>query len=124
MGIVRSFARHASRRQIYVPAELLDRHGVRLEHILVGHATTELREALADLRSEVGRHFEAFERLLPQLPSASLPVFLPTAVVPGHLSVMDRPDYDPFRSAVEVPQWRRQWVLWRAARRYSRAVPG
>ena len=34
---------------------------------------------------------------------------------------MEQPDYDPFRTAVEVPQWRRQWALWRAARRYSRA---
>jgi phytoene synthase len=32
---------------------------------------------------------------------------------------MERPDYDPFKTAVEVPQWRRQWALWRAARRWS-----
>ena len=47
---------------------------------------------------------------------------LPVALVPGYLSVMERPGYDPFRSAVEVSQWRRQWVLWRAARRWSRVM--
>jgi hypothetical protein len=30
---------------------------------------------------------------------------------------MERRDYDPFTTAVEVAQWRRPWILWRAARR-------
>ena len=51
---------------------------------------------------------------------AAMPAFLPVALVPGYLAAMERPGYDPFKTAVEVPQWRRQWVLWRAARRYSR----
>jgi phytoene synthase len=29
---------------------------------------------------------------------------------------MERRDYDPFTTPVEVPQWRRQWLLWHAAR--------
>jgi phytoene synthase len=32
---------------------------------------------------------------------------------------MERPDYQPF-VPFEIPQWRRQWTLWRAARRPSR----
>ena len=123
-GLLRTFARHASRRQIYIPLEVLERRGARVEHILAGETTTELREALADLRVQARDRLEAFERLLPQLPASSLPAFLPVAVVPGYLSVMERPDYDPFRSAVEIPQWRRQWVLWRAARRWKHAMRG
>ena len=53
-----------------------------------------------------------------------MPAFLPVALVPGYLAVMERPDYDPFKAVVDVPQWRRQWVLWRAARRYSRLMRG
>lgn len=123
-GLLRSFARHAARRQIFVPAELLDRHGVRIEHILAGQTTTELRQVLADVRAQVRHHMAAFERLLPQLPAAAIPVFLPLALVPGYLSVMDRLGYDPFKSAVEVPQWRRQWALWRTARRWARTMRG
>src|SRR4029077_15461998 len=47
-ALLRAFARHAARRQIYVPVELLDRHGARRDHILAGQPTTELRQALAD----------------------------------------------------------------------------
>ena len=53
-----------------------------------------------------------------------MPAFLPPALVPRYLAVMDRADYDPFRTAVEIPQWRRQWTLWRAARRYARTMRG
>jgi len=30
---------------------------------------------------------------------------------------MEEADYDPFKTPVEVPQWRRQWWFWRASRR-------
>jgi len=122
--VLGSFAHHASRRQIYVPLELLERHGVRLEDVYVGHASAQLHAALAALRNEARRHFAAFERALSQMPSAAMPAFLPAALIPGYLAIMERPGYDPLRSAVEVPQWRRQWTLWRAARRYSRARGG
>jgi phytoene synthase len=36
--------------------------------------------------------------------------------VPALLTRMERRDYDPFK-LVELSQWRRQWILWRAARR-------
>ncbi|MEA2873696.1 MAG: 15-cis-phytoene synthase [Hyphomicrobiales bacterium] len=123
-GILRSAARHASRRQVYVPLELLDRHGARIEDIYAGQASPQLHAALAALRNEARRHFAAFESALPQLPSAAMPAFLPAALTPGYLAIMERPGYDPFRSAAEVAQWRRQWALWRAARRYSRAMRG
>src|SRR4029077_16177871 len=112
-ALLRSFARHAARRQIYVPVELLDRHGARRDHILAGQPTTELRQALADVRAQARRHMAAVGRLLPQLPAASIPAFLPVSLAPGYLAVMDRPGYDPFRSAVEVAQWQRQWGVWR-----------
>jgi phytoene synthase len=122
MAVLRSFARHASRRQIYVPLEFLDRHGARVEGIYAGQASPALHAALADLRSEIRRHFTAFEAALPKLPPAATPAFLPAALVPGYLAITDRRDYDPFRSDLSVPQWRRQWVLWRAAHRWSRAM--
>jgi phytoene synthase len=33
---------------------------------------------------------------------------------------MEQADYHPFKTPVEIPQWRRQWRLWRAARQRSR----
>ena len=108
----------------FLPLEVLDRHDARVEDILAGHTTRELREALANLRTAAHRHFAAFEAMVQQLSAASVPAFLPLALIPGYLAVMDRPDYDPFRSFAEVPQWRRQWALWRAAHRWARLMRG
>jgi phytoene synthase len=32
---------------------------------------------------------------------------------------MEKPGYDPFKTVVELPQWKRQWILWRTARRWG-----
>jgi phytoene synthase len=118
-GLLRAFARHASRHQIYVPTDVLSRHGARAEDILAGCGTPALGAALAELRAHVRDHLAAFEALLPELPAATAPAFLPVALVPGYLAAMERSGYDPFKTVADVAQWRRQWALWRAARRYS-----
>ena len=47
------------------------------------------------------------------------PAFLAAAIVPAWLARLERAA-DPFAAAVELPQWRRQWIIWRAARRWPR----
>jgi 15-cis-phytoene synthase len=119
-ALLRSFAFNASRRQLFVPVEALD--GVSPGRIFAGEVSSGLVNALGALRSRARDNLAAFEALLPQLPVAAMPAFLPVALVPGYLAVMEQPGYDPFKTPVEVPQWRRQWALWRAARRYSMAM--
>jgi 15-cis-phytoene synthase len=116
-GLLRTLALHASRGQIYLPADLLARHGADLSDILAGRTTDALRAALAELRGFAREHFDLFVARRPSLPRAVAPAFLPVALVPAYLARMERRDYDPFTTPVEIPQWRRQWLLWRAARR-------
>jgi len=55
--------------------------------------------------------------LRPTIPAAIAPAFLPLGLVPGYLGLTERPGYDPFRTAVDRPAWRKIATLWRAARR-------
>jgi len=119
--LLRFFALHASRRQLFVPLEFLE-GGTTPEDAFAGQSSSVLINALGMLRRRARESFKAFEAQLPQLPAAALPAFLPIALVPCYLWEMERPRYDPFRSDPIVPQWRRQWVLWRSARRYSRVM--
>jgi phytoene synthase len=48
-----------------------------------------------------------------------MPALLPVALAGPTLARMERRDYDPF-APVEIAQWRRQWLIWRAARRPTR----
>jgi phytoene synthase len=118
-GLLRAFARHASRGQLYLPGDVLARHGVTTSDVFAGRVTEPLRAALAELRAFARGNLAAFAARRGELPAAVVPAFLPVALVPAYLARMERRDYDPFTTPVEVPQWRRQWLLWRAARMWS-----
>jgi 15-cis-phytoene synthase len=118
-GLLRALAVHASRRQLYVPLELLERHGARTTDIFAGRSSPQIQSALAELRARVRNRLHAICAPLRTISPTLLPALLPIALVPLYLDRMDRRDYEPFAPAIEVPQWRRQWALWRAARRFA-----
>jgi 15-cis-phytoene synthase len=108
---------HAARRQLYLPLELLDRHGARAADVFAAQSSPALNQAAADLRGLARRHLAAAADLLPALPEQALPAFLPIAPVRRTLDRMDR--FDAF-SPQALPPWRRQWLIWRAARNPKR----
>jgi phytoene synthase len=120
-ALLRAFALNASRRQLFVPVEFLEL-GTTPEAIFAGQSSPFLLNALGMLRTRARQHLEGLETALPQVSAAALPALLPAALVPGYLAMMERPDYDPFHTAIEVPQWRRQWALWRGARHFTPAM--
>jgi phytoene synthase len=115
-GLLRAFPVHAARGQLYVPLELLERHGARAEDILTGRTTPDIIAALAELRVIARGHYDAYAHASKALPESLAPAFLPLALVPAYLAKLERSRRNPFR-LTDVPQWRRQWILWRAARR-------
>jgi phytoene synthase len=114
-GLLRALPIHAARRQLYLPADVMRRHGARPEDVFAGKATTEIRASLAELRLRARQHLSAAGGLHADAPPAAMPAFLPVALVRPTLQRMARRSYRPFRPG-EIPQWRRQWILWRAAR--------
>ncbi len=118
-GLLRAFPRHAARRQLYVPRDLLDRHGASADAIWAGQASPALSAALAELRAHARVRLDESTALLAAVPAPAAPAFLPLAVVAPVLKRLQQSGGDPFMS-VELPQWRRQWALWRAAGRRSK----
>jgi phytoene synthase len=116
-GLLRAIPMHASRGQIYLPADLLAHHHVDHSEILSGTINQALLDALAAMREKAWEHFAEVDRLLSALPPTVQPAFLPLVLVNAYLSRMERSGSDPFTTPIEIPQWRRQWMLWRAARR-------
>jgi phytoene synthase len=108
--------RLAARGQVFVPEEVLARHGVRREEIFAGRSGPGLAAALRELRQEARRQLMLAREEVAGLPERFVPAMLPVAVTRLYLDRMERDDYSPFTTAIEVPQWRRQWAMWRAAR--------
>ncbi len=57
-GLMRALPWHAATGQVYLPKDLLDRHGALVEAVQAGIASPALRGALAELRGLVRRHLE------------------------------------------------------------------
>jgi phytoene synthase len=118
-GLLQAFPAHAARGQVFLPAEVLERHGVQPQDIAAKQAMPGLRAALAEMRARARAHLAQAAPLVADVPPAALPALLPVALARPLLDHMDRKDYDPF-VPVEIAQWRRQLRLWRAARRPAR----
>jgi phytoene synthase len=118
-GLLRALPLHASRGQCFVPADLLAKHGTSPADLLAWQDGPALRAALADLRAIARDHLAEAQASVGSLAATTHPAFLPLAVLPLYLTTMERGDCDPF-TVTEVPQWRRQWRLWRE----SRPTPG
>lgn len=114
-GLLQAFALHAARGQLYIPLEILERHGAQRQDALRMSASAELRAALAEMRLIAREHLRHAARIASSMVPQSVPAFLPVALAGPALARMERADYDPFRP-VELSPWRRQWLIWRAAR--------
>jgi len=114
-GLLGGFGRHAARHQLYVPLEVLQRYGVDRETVFAGQASEGLRAAFAELIRHARRQLAAARAALDETPQAALPALLPLAPVGAALRRMEKRGFDPFRPD-PPPAWRRQYLLWRAAR--------
>jgi len=116
-NLLSQFPRHAARRQLYVPLEVLRHYGAASEDIFAMRVTPELRAALAEFRLRARRNLAHV--VSAKIPESAKPVFLPLAPLRQWLIDMEKRDYDPFRPPVVSP-WRRQWRIWRAAKSFER----
>jgi phytoene synthase len=116
-GRLRSLPLHAARHQLYVPTELLARHGVAAHDVFAGRSSDGLTTALAQLRDLARRHLAAARTAILTLPPQAVPAFLPVTLVRPWLDRLDRSD--PFAPA-DIAPWRRQWLIWRASRNPAR----
>jgi phytoene synthase len=105
----------ASRRQLFVPLQLLESHGSGIEEVFAARQTPQLRAALDQLIGEAWEHLKTAFDLLANVRPEVRPVFLPLALVNRDLIRMSRADNDPFVPHV-TSRLRTLWTLWRASR--------
>jgi phytoene synthase len=117
--VLAGLARQAARRQLYIPLEVLDRHGVDREDIFAGRASETLKAALAELRHHARRQLKAASQEMADAPPAIWPALLPYALLGPTLRPMERRGYEPFDVA-PLSSLKRQWLIWRASRNPKR----
>lgn len=113
--VIAALPRHASRGQLYLPREMLERYGVNDTDIFSGTTTQALREMIEGLRIEGLSHLETAGELLAGVPEEALPAFLGIALLRRTLTQPRRPEADAFKP-VASSRLAILWALWRAAR--------
>ncbi|MFZ5731833.1 MAG: phytoene/squalene synthase family protein [Pseudomonadota bacterium] len=114
LGIMRAIdllPLHASRRQLYLPIDLVEQYQVRIEDVFAGTVTPTLRELIAHLHRVAKARLDAAMGPLPSLSPAARPAFLQLALLRRQLAA--GVPTDPFRMP-ERSRLRTLWTMWRA----------
>lgn len=121
-AVLRALPHHLRRGQVFLPADLLERHGTSAARIVGNPGDPGARAAAREL-AEHGRHHLARCRHHGETVTAgAAPAFLPLALVAPVLAATARADYDPYASDLSASRLQSLWRLWRAARRMRSAA--
>ena len=101
-----------------VPADAAARHGASMGDFDSRRATPGVMAALAELRALARRNLGEAEQRLKSSPPDILPAFIPLATAKLELDRLERHAARPFAPAPAVSPLRRQWAIWRWARRF------
>jgi 15-cis-phytoene synthase len=113
--VVASLPLDASRRQLFVPLQLLESRGSGMEEVFAGKQTPNLLAALNQLIEEARGHLDAAKAQIAGAPPEVSRVFLPLALVERDLKLQARAEADFFRPNT-TSRLRTLWELWRASR--------
>jgi phytoene synthase len=113
-GLMRALPYHTARGEIFLPGDLLARHGLHPQAILNGGTNADLRAVLRDLRERAAVALADYRRSAAGLSSAALPVFLPLALVEPYLKRLAEPAHDPLREIVQLNPLKRYTLIWGA----------
>lgn len=116
-GLMRALPHHASRRQVFLPSDLLSRHNVDMETVFQGQSTPELSAALAELREHARHHMQRVRENLQDVPENVAAAYLPLALVDPYLVELEKSSDQALQSLSELSKLRRQWIYWRKARK-------
>ncbi|OYY12706.1 MAG: phytoene/squalene synthase family protein [Rhizobiales bacterium 35-68-8] len=115
-GLMRALPLTAPRGQCFLPMDILAAYGGSREDVVGRKTTPAVRDTLTALRARAVHHVTEAVSALRDVPVAALPAFLPLTLVAPDLAALSRAE-DPFARVVGASRLRRQWLLWRAARK-------
>lgn len=118
--ILRALPRDVAAHRIYLPADVLARHGLDRDDLLQGREQARVRAVVGEMCEHVRHHLKRFAQAFDTGGSSALaPAYLQTGLLPPFLKALEKYAEDPRNSIPDISQWRRQWSMWRTARRLS-----
>ena len=118
LAAIRALGRpNAGRTEVRLPLDLLNAQGIGTAEVAVRRPGAAVAAALGALCAHADAELAALRGLRPTIPAEAAPAMLTVNVVGPLLRKLRRRGFDPFAEPLDLPQWRKQWILWRAANR-------
>lgn len=114
-GLLRLLPLHRSRGQCFVPRDILAAAGTAPAEFVGEGANASSGRAVDAMIALARDHLQAFTKRAGEIPARLRPAFLPLAVVPGYLAALSAKGAGAVTEPVDVPGWKRQWRIFRAA---------
>lgn len=102
--------------RIYLPEDVMARHGLTRSDLALPARSRILSEIVHEIVDLARRHHDVAARLLASAPRHLRPAFLPVALVPHALKLLQTRDNFLSSQPPRAPL-RALWILWRASRR-------
>ncbi len=113
--IVRDLRQDAYDGNVYLPLDLLDRHGLNTEHLRAREVDQKLKDALRSLSADADTELELPARG-PQTEHLR-PIYVLAALHRKLLDHIAARNYDVATQRIELGPLQKPWTAWRAARR-------
>jgi NADH dehydrogenase [ubiquinone] 1 alpha subcomplex assembly factor 6 len=95
-GLLRVLPLHASAKRVYLPSDLMARHGFDRERLVARTPPQKLGRAVAEIADAARDHLAASRSLRSALDTAALPVLLPAVITKIYLRQLARAGHDPY----------------------------
>lgn len=99
-GLLRATVFHARAKRLYLPAEVLDRHGVDRGRLLELRGGPALAAAAREIADRARNWLARARAARSAVPRAALPVLLPARLADAYLRILARSGYDLMSPAV------------------------
>jgi phytoene synthase len=106
-----------ARGQLFIPGDLLVATGLDRAAFLNGAESERVANAVRAFAGFGREHLDKARQALTDLPASARPAYLPVALAESVFARAERAGAGCLSTSVRLPQWRRQWQLWSAARR-------
>lgn len=120
-SILLQLPKHTAKKQLFLPLDVLARHGLSLEEFLQAEEHDRVSAVVREVCEHMRHHLDRFENAYTRTGNKGLAsAYLQIGILPLYLKAFENQSSDPRQTIMEVAQWRRQWALWKTARRLTR----
>ncbi len=118
-GLLRSLAVHQRRAQCFVPLDVLASHDLKPEELVKPEHTAAVSLVLTEMRGKARQRLLEARKIAWAIKPAAMPAFLHVALTEPYLDEAARQGVRLLHDGGELSQWRKQWILWKSARKDS-----